>query len=179
MRLAVVVVFLGAASASVLCAQTPPQRLAFDSTRADTVSCDGLRLQFVDFRADQFAGNGFVVRVRNATPAPRAFDPSHLAARLKNGRTVPFLSGAEVASQYMQGQVATMDQEERVRLQRDIAADPRYRAGPMGPTSAEERFLALGWRRRVEGDPAQLLPVTLFCGRDALGQIGVASADHH
>jgi len=179
MRSAVAIVLLGAASASVLLAQVPQQRLAFDSTGADTASCEGLRLQFIDIRPDPFAGVGFVVRLRNFSPAPQAFNPSHLSARMSSGRTVTFLSGAEVASQYMQSQGSTVDQEERVRMQRDIAADPRYRVGRVAPTSAEERFLALGWRRRVEGDPAQLLPMTLLCGRDTLGQIGLAAADHH
>jgi hypothetical protein len=178
MRSAFAVVLVEVTTASVLFAQVP-QRLAFDSTGADTVSCEGLRLQFVDIRADPFAGTGFVVRVRNPSPASHVFDPSHLSARMNNGRTVTFLSGAEVASQYMQSQGNTVDQEERVRMQRDIAADPRYRAGALPPNSAEVRFLALGWRRRVEGDPAQLLPMTLLCGRDPLGQIGLAAADHH
>ncbi len=178
MRSAVAVVLMGAASASALCAQLPQPRLAFDSTHADTASCEGLRLQFMDIRPDQFAGIGFLVRVRNTSPTPQTFDPTHLSARM-NGRNVTFLSGADVASQYMQYQGNTVDQEERVRMQRDISLDPRYRVGPVQPNSAREGFLALGWRRRVEGDPAQVLPVMLLCRRDTLGNIGLAAADHH
>jgi hypothetical protein len=179
MRSAFAVVLVEVTTASVLFAQVP-QRLAFDSTHADTASCEELRIQFLDFRADQFGGNGFVVRVRNPTSAPHTFDPSHLRAQLKNGRMMTFLNGNNLAPEYLQGsRVSGVDNEERTRTQLDIQTEPRYRASPVRPNTAEERFLALGWSRQVTGDPAQLLPMTLFCGRDPLGQIGLAAADHH
>lgn len=179
MRSAFATVLAATVSASVASAQFP-QRLAFDSTRADTASCEGLRLRFLDFRADQTGGNGFVVRVRNLSQATRNFDPSHLRAQLGNGRTVSFLTAVNVAADYLQGsRVAGMDADERFRQQIDIQSDPRFRAGPIVTNSAEERFLALGWSRAVAGNPERLLPVTLFCGRESLGQISFVAAERH
>ncbi|MBI1723116.1 MAG: hypothetical protein HYR48_04325 [Gemmatimonadetes bacterium] len=179
MRLAFAFLLAATVSASVASAQVP-QRLAFDSTQADTVSCEGFRLQFVDFRADQTGGNGFVVRVRNSSSATRNFNPSHLRAHLKSGRTVSFLTGGSVASEYLEGsRVSGMDAEERFRQQMDIQNDPRFQAGPIAANSAEVRFLALGWSRRVSGDPQQILPVTLWCGSEPLGQISFVTAEHH
>jgi opacity protein-like surface antigen len=177
MRSVFAVVLVGA-TASVLFAQVP-QRLAFDSTHADTATCNGLRVQFLDFRADQYGGNGFVVRVRNPSSASQVFNPAHLSFQLKNRRTLTFLTGRDIGGQYLEGsRVGGMDTEERFRTQLDIQSEPRYKASPVSPNSSEERFLALGWSRSVTGDPAQLLPTTLFCGRDTLGQIGFVVADH-
>ena len=177
MRHAFAVVLAAAASVSAALAQAP-QRLAFDSSRADTASCEGFLVQFVDFRGDQIAGNGFAVRVRNQSLAARSFDPSHLRAQLKSGRTVSFLIADIVAAEYLEGQ-RSLDADERFRTQLDIQRDPRLRAGTVPASAAEERFLALGWSRPVRGAPQQMLPLSLFCGREPMGSINFLAEAHH
>lgn len=180
MRSAFALLLLASAPTVVAQAQDASRRLAFDSTRADTASCEGLLVQFRDFRADQFGGNGFLVQVRNPSPTTRRFDPSHLRAQLRGGRTMTFLTGFDLAAEYLQGsRIAVMDNDERSRLMRDIQSDPRYRAGAIVANSGEERFLALGWSQRVSGNPVQMLPVTLWCGREPMGQINFVAETHH
>ncbi|MDP3775039.1 MAG: hypothetical protein Q8Q85_12315 [Gemmatimonadales bacterium] len=180
MRSAFALLLLASAPTVVAQAQDASRRLAFDSTRADTASCEGLLVQFRDFRADQFGGNGFLVHVRNPSPTARRFDPSHFRAQLRGGRTVSFLTGGRVASEYLEGsRISGMDAEERFRQQIDIQNDPRFQAGPIAANRAEVRFLALGWSRRVSGDPRQILPMTLLCGSEPLGQINFVAEAHH
>ena len=180
MRSAFALLLLATVLTAVALAQAAPQRLAFDSTHADTASCEGLLVQFRDFRADQFGGNGFLVQVRNPSPTTRRFDPSHLRAQLRGGRTTTFLTGFDLAAEYLQGsRVSGMDAEERFRQQIDIQNEPRFQAGAIAANSAEVRFLALGWSRRVSGDPQQILPMTLLCGSEPLGQISFVTEAHH
>lgn len=180
MRTPLVLLAVLAAAGSVARAQAPAPKLLFDSTRVDTATCDGLLIQFLDFRGDPIGGNGFVIRVMNRNPTPRDFDPTHFRVQLKSGRTVTALIGPDIASAYLQGSGGGgMDQSERMRMQLDITNDLKWRSGRVAANAAVDRFLALGWTRAVSGDPAELLPLTVYCGRVSLGRIGPAAAAHH
>jgi hypothetical protein len=160
-------------------AQAPPApRLAFDSSGADTATCQGIHLTFQAFRNDPVAGNGFQVTIRNRSDERQNFDPTRFRAVLPSGRRVSFLGAGDISSQFLQGpRAAALDTDERFRQQQDILRDPRFRSGAVLPSSGGDRFLALGWTRTVSGDPSRLLPMTLFCGDQRLGLIGPAGAE--
>lgn len=162
----------GVTTAALAQANPPTRRLAFEATGTDTTSCNGVRMQFQDFRSDMHGGIGFVVRLTNTGGQNVDFDPVKIRVELPNGRRIAFLSAGEIASQFMQTEASrVLDSERRMVERGDIEGDPRFASGPVRPWVPTQKYLALGWSRVTGGDPASYLPVTLYCDRQAMGRI--------
>jgi hypothetical protein len=165
----------GVTTAALAQANLPTRRLAFEATGADTATCNGVRLQFQDFRTDMHGGIGFAVRLTNTGSQNVEFDPLKIRAELPNGRRIAFLSATEIASQFMQTEASrVLDSERREMERRDIEGDPRFAPGPVRPWIPTQKYLALGWSRVTGGEPTSYLPVTLYCDRQAMGRINFA-----
>lgn len=173
MRIACTLALLAGVSSAALAQANPPaHRLAFEASGADTATCNGVRMQFVDFRIDMHGGIGFVVRLTNTGSQNQEFDPTKLRAELASGRRMSFLSVGEIASQFMQTEAArVLDNDRRQMEQRDIESEPRFTTGPVRPWVPVQKFLALGWGRVTSDEPASYLPLTLYCNRQAIGRI--------
>jgi len=176
MRIACTLALLAGVSSAALAQANPPaRRLAFEASGADTATCNGVRVQFLEFRIDMHGGIGFLVRLTNTGNQNREFDPTKFRAELPSGRQTSFLSVVEIASQFLQTNAArVLDNDRKQAETQDIESDPQFTAGPVRPWVPAQKFLALGWARTTSEDPASYLPLTLYCNRQAMGRIDFA-----
>lgn len=176
MRIAATLALLAGVSSLGLAQAAPPtRRLAFEQSGADTVTCNGIRMQLQDFRTDVHGGIGFVIRLTNTGAGNLEFDPTKLRAELPSGRRATFLSGHDVAVQWLQTEAARqLDGDRRQMEMRDVEADPRFATGMVRSWVPMMKFLALGWGRVTGEEPASYLPIALSCERQPLGRINFA-----